>query len=495
LSLLDSFFEENEKEDSFYGDVGRRLRGQRDYKWLKWMDRSIASAKLGHLPKKTIKQIPPVLNAWAKKRSRFSALMVQKILTRIMDEREAGNENAIVTTVMCNTLIDAWAKSQDEEAAHKCEVILQWMIDYSSRSDDSEYKHDLQPNVVSYTSVIDALSKSGKSGAAERAERILNMMQSKYEDGYEEVQPNTITFNAVIDAYARTGGAHAAQKAEDLLERMKQLYLDGNVNVQPDVYSFNSVLFAWSNACQCAGAPQRADAILEKMEEACRDIEHCKIDKAGMVQPNTFCYTSCMNAWGKSKEKGKARRAYEILQRMNQMYRAGAKHAKPNVVAYTTVINACAYSEGSERSDAFDIACETFEELRSHPGYGYPNHATYSQFLTAAIRLLPSLNSYRMDAIRKIFKQCCHDGQVNPMVFRLYQKVMNENGTEFPGLLSKKILGLTYEQLPDDWKCNVKGFRRGKCSHREVKVIAIKENNADIATCASKKFLVSPGSQ
>lgn len=302
-SLLDSFFEENEKEDNFYGDIGRRLRGNRDYKWLKWMDRSIAYAEFGHLPKKVIKQIPPVINAWAKKRSRFSALMVQKILTRIMDERKAGNENAIVTTVMCNTLIDAWAKSQDEEAAQKCEVILQWMIDVSS--DDSEYKHDLKPNVVSYTSVIDALSKSGMSGAAERAEKILNIMQSKYENGDEDVEPNTITFNAVIDAYARTGGADMAQKAESLLERMKQLYLDGNSNVQPDVCSFNSVLFAWSNAFHAAGAPQRADAILGKMEEACGDFAHCNIDKTtAIVQPNTFCYTSCINAWGKSKEKG-----------------------------------------------------------------------------------------------------------------------------------------------------------------------------------------------
>lgn len=156
---------------------------------------------------------------------------------------------------------------------------------------------------------------------------------------------------------------------------------------------------------------------------------------------------------------------------MNQIYRAGAKHVKPNAFAYTAVINACAYSEGTERSDAFDIACETFEELRSNPAYGHPNHATYSQFLTAAIRLLPSTSSHRMIMIRNIFRQCCRDGQVNPMVFRLYQKVMHESVIESQWSLSKNISGLTYEKLPVDWKCNVKGFRKGKHTRREVNVI------------------------
>jgi hypothetical protein len=59
---------------------------------------------------------------------------------------------------------------------------------------------DFKPNTRTHTSVIDAWAKSGESGAAVRAEQILNNMIANYKkSGDNDVKPNVHTSNAVCN--------------------------------------------------------------------------------------------------------------------------------------------------------------------------------------------------------------------------------------------------------------------------------------------------------
>ena len=53
---------------------------------------------------------------------------------------------------------------------------------------------DLRPDTITYSTVIDAIAKSGERGAGNRAEAILNKMQGKYEAGDAGVKPNIRSF-------------------------------------------------------------------------------------------------------------------------------------------------------------------------------------------------------------------------------------------------------------------------------------------------------------
>ena len=440
FAILDTLFHEIDNEivsgEGFYGTFGRDLKAHRNFSWLRWLDRSMANAPVGKLPKSVIKQVPPILNAWAKKQHKIAALMIQKIIGRLFNESNAGNSHAAVDTVVYNTLLDAWSKSGDSSAATRCENILQWMV-----------LVDANPDVISYTIAIDAWSSAsgcGVDGAAERAEEILNMMQQKYDEGKSSVRPNTYTYNALIDAYARAGGLEMASHAERILKNMNNIFShDLNTNVKPDVFSYNAVISAFA-PCD----PSRCDAILSALELSNEEFN------PACVKPNVFCFTTCIDAFAKSNVKNKAEKAYEILQRMKRIYLSGVKTAKPNTVVFTSVINACAYCSENEKSVAFDIACETYEELRAHDDYGTPNYATYIQMLTACSRLLPR-SLTRTTIMCNIFGHCKSDGKVSKLAYHIFCKYAMT-------FREKQQHVLKYEELPTEWKMNMEDFKKKK---------------------------------
>ena len=84
-------------------------------------------------------------------------------------------------------------------------------------------------------------------------------------------------------------------------------------------------------------AAHRAEQILDHMDELYR---------AGNqgVKPDTYTYNTLINAHAKSSEKGSAARAEHVLQVMKQRYLDGDGDFKPNTRTHTSVIDAWAKS-------------------------------------------------------------------------------------------------------------------------------------------------------
>jgi hypothetical protein len=173
--------------------------------------------------------------------------------------------------------------------------------------------------------------------------------------------------------------------------------------------------------------------------------------------------TATIHAWGKSKEKQKARRAYQIFNHMKKRYIENqSRELKPNVVVFTAVLNACAWPEtDSEKEEAFEIAQLTMEEL-SLGVFDKPNFLSFAAFLCVCCSTLDP-GEVRDRIVRKTFEQCVEMGQVAGIVLQklttaaspeLYHELVDDYRNK-NGVL----------ELPFSWNANVKGERNAGPVH------------------------------
>jgi hypothetical protein len=63
---------------------------------------------------------------------------------------------------------------------------------------------DVRPDTFSFASVLNAYANSNERDAATKAEDILRHMMTLHEEGNPSVRPNTICFATVIKAFSRS---------------------------------------------------------------------------------------------------------------------------------------------------------------------------------------------------------------------------------------------------------------------------------------------------
>merc|ERR1719223_1702560 len=198
---------------------------------------------------------------------------VEKAEAWLQHMQNAGVEPNVVTY---NSLILACSRNGDvagaEKWAYKAEQvdIAAGATDHTAvvgacgNCDESPTEKQMEkpsspkaePNVVTYSSMIDACAKVGDRAGAERWHKRM------VERG---LQPNTHTFSSVITACAKAGDAVAASQ---YLKTMEQ------AQIQPDVVVYGSVL----KACARAGDVERAKKIFKHMESL-------------GIHPNAFAYS------------------------------------------------------------------------------------------------------------------------------------------------------------------------------------------------------------
>lgn len=129
---------------------------------------------------------------------------------------------------------------------------------------------------------------------------------------------------------------------------------------------------------------------------------------------------------------------------------------KPNVVAFTAVLNACARPvDESEREDAFLIGQLTMEEL-SLGTFDKPNFLSFAAFLSVCSSTLPP-GDYRDSVVRRSFQSCADAGAVGNIVL---DKLRVAASSELFDDLVGKYFGENGETyLPKKWTTSIKGER------------------------------------
>lgn len=418
-----------------------------------------------------------VLNAWARRRTRDAASRAEQILERMEYLRKNGNVKIQPTTFSFATVISAWGKArantnvEGKENAERAQFILEQMKAFlksvEKEEDGSKYTKYIAPDTVVYNTVIDAWSRSKDPIAGTKAEELLFEMEELQRQG-SNVAPDAITYNSVINCHAASGHINAAKKAEKILQRMELAAKNGS-KIAPNVRTYNQVLKAYSQRSSSPGAAQRADMILMYMLRSDNDA----------IKPDVFSFSTCLDVWAKSKEPGKAEKAYVILQKMIEFHKtSGNAKMKPNEVTYNTVFNACAFSAFTaedEKKRALQIAVIAFNEMKSSD-LVKPDAISYGMMIKCVANLVPQ-GKIRNKMASDLFDSCRKEGLVNGLVFDEIRRAVPGNilanlmaGTVM--MKQRKPWSLwELRDLPRSWKANVVEAKpKGKRQKKKKKI-------------------------
>jgi pentatricopeptide repeat protein len=188
--------------------------------------------------------------------------------------------------------------------------------------------YEVAPDIVSYNSVLKAWKID--ENPTQAFELLQEILQNEEED--DTVKANVISFNTVILAFAKRGNYPQAQQ---LLRQMQQQ----ERFPQPDTMTFNAVLYAFAQS-KDPGAAVQAENLLKEMMQS-------------NVTVDTISFNTVLHAWAQVANKeaiSGAHRAQDLLQHMEQLAAAGNDNVHPDVYSYTTVIQAWAMCEKAIRA-------------------------------------------------------------------------------------------------------------------------------------------------
>ena len=348
---------------------------------------------LSNLDRADVVSVTKVVGAWSRSRDRNAPARAEELVAKITQIADDDNRldlrpnaytyNALINcfarrgmtdkaeeyleavqslpgvqadAVTYNSVINAHATSRrgKRDGADRALELLEEMKASSDRS--------VQPDAITYGSVIKCLTNAGGKANAERAEELLNELERLYDESGRDdrLASNTIIYNSVLDAFASIRGGGGIARAEAILDRMEDLRAAGGSDVSPDAFTFSSLIKAWASASTGSdrknmkndnesdksdsdllgrSAAERAQQLLDRMEQLHRDGDD-------NVKPTTVVYNSVITAWAKSGEAGSAERAEDLLARMQQMAKtSGDADVRADTISFNSVIDAWARAE------------------------------------------------------------------------------------------------------------------------------------------------------
>jgi hypothetical protein len=204
-----------------------------------------------------------IVTAYAKSGDERGPEQAEQLIV-YMDQVDIEHGSLGVCSPSINTftsLIDAYAQRNEWEASSHADRILNQLLDQYMEGND-----DLEPNIATWTIVINSwarLSKKNRKGAEERAGRLLKRMEDLHEAGRISCKPDAIAYVTCMNAYAFSKSESGAEEAETILDEMNEFYLDGDDTMKPSARSIRVVIDAWVKN----GDMSRAEGMLDKYEE------------------------------------------------------------------------------------------------------------------------------------------------------------------------------------------------------------------------------------
>lgn len=433
------------------------------------------------LPDPDIVTFNSLLYAFSVSPDPSAAVQAENLLKEMMSPRC----DVAVDTTSFNTVIFAWsqvANSEDLSPARRAQQLLEHIEQLSAAGNSN-----VDPDVYSYTTVIQAWARSGQSV---RAQKILDRMTAR------GLVPNRFTYTAVMSALAKSG---IPQKAEDILDEMMVAYNNGNTDLKPCTVAFSAVMDGWARLSNVdkPEAATRALALLNRMKE---------LESEGMG-PNARTYTSVFTALAKSGTWEACEKARDLLQEMEKDYKDGQAWLRPSVIQYNavllafarspradkalkaaefmklmsnhpdplcrpdtitlnTLLMACANAFGSDelKTKSFRIASDTFRNTillgADDTSAIGPTSTTFVHFCKAARRLI-SGPPQRHLILRKVLLLCCEKGLLNHVVVQQAQLAC-QNAEEWSEMAGDLVQYIGWKgtfqatSLPPQWVCNAR---------------------------------------
>jgi len=308
--------------------------------------------------------------------------------------QEASERKSIVPL---NAVLASWENEylkSPNEALHPREVldkIDEWkdLVDSVAASNSLQCHLQqhleglLRPDVKSYTLIIQAVCNSIDEHSRHKRkenQNKLHFVDSLLERLIKEsrtdlsIRPNISSFSAVMNAWAKSGTRNNnmnSKKVEDLLRYMEKLSDEDCPNLQPNIVIYNTLLNAWAK-----------DGEVTKIEDTLQRMIRLEIPS---VSADTISYTTLLSAYARLRTPEAALKADSLLQQMLELYHHGMESAKPNVIAFSTVMQCHAQLGDGERAEYWLQQLQELYHRNKDPDF-LPDLAVYNTVLHAWVK-------------------------------------------------------------------------------------------------------------
>jgi hypothetical protein len=260
-----------------------------------------------HHSSPTLPMYHSLITALSKSRDKGAAHRAETFLRQAAELFPPTVEGDGITIDTFNVVMTAWAKSGFQYGPERAEKLIYLMDEL-----DQQYlggQGIFRPSVSSFTSLLDAYAQTLEWDSVSQAERIFNRLLDEYlETGQRDLEPNVATWTIVLSAWAklsRKNNRGAAVRANRLLERMESLHKEGRISFGPDAIVYISTMNAWAFSKTTEG-PQRATDILLEMYER-------YLDGDNTMKPSAKNIRVVLEAWIGSEEEDAMEHAEKVM--------------------------------------------------------------------------------------------------------------------------------------------------------------------------------------
>jgi pentatricopeptide repeat protein len=169
-------------------------------------------------------------------------LSCEEYVNELYRDYEIGKIACPPDTIMCNMVLNAWAKKSN-----------------GSRAAAFFEERINEPDAVSYNTVINAFARQGQLDKAE--EWACKLIASFTEKSEESLRPQQSTFTVLLAAWRRSKDPSAGERAEKILRQMHQLYDSDILLSKPNSKSYQTVLDTWEKSSRIDAA-QKAEELI-----------------------------------------------------------------------------------------------------------------------------------------------------------------------------------------------------------------------------------------
>ncbi|KAL3920055.1 MAG: hypothetical protein SGILL_003451 [Bacillariaceae sp.] len=401
---------------------------------LQVMDRM--SQQNGWHTKPNTRSYSLVLNAYAKCRHRTAGDRAESVLRAMTQRHEEerrlyledyeeeydlldpkSNRRRIVTpdVVAYTSVIQAHGNSNVPGAAEKALGLLSELIHSNSPN--------LQPDAFAFANTINVFSKmaakkaspDARIEAAQQAEDIwwlyveeLKKAKLESDDDNDEadqqqrpfLQSSIVPFNSALKAHAVSFAKQSPHSAEDLLHRLLEPELQALINVRPDTVSFNTCIQAWANASKVD-----SDAAPERAEEILKLLQvlASEEDADQRIYPDVQSYAAVMDAYAVARRSDSIYHARRLL---NDLLSEGRERylegdkQQINAVPFTVMLKAVAKADRVQSTPEDPFGVEDDDGLAEE---GAPTTDPYAVALETYTDMLNDVHGLGVDMDHFVF--------------------------------------------------------------------------------------------
>lgn len=209
-------------------------------------------------------------------------------ILKYMEESSHDNGKIAPDCFTYNTLTQAWINSRHPEAADRSLDLIHKMVELWKAGDTS-----LEPENRRFNVVINALAKQSRSPQApQKAYELLRQMQSL---GIKSCEPDVITYTSVIECMSRSNDPNAHVHSQDLLKELIEAYEEAenrgdedSESLLPNARTYSMTILAMAKSPTLDNVLQ-ANQLFDDLKQLHDKTQH------ESTRPNIFVYNYVLN--------------------------------------------------------------------------------------------------------------------------------------------------------------------------------------------------------